>query len=247
VGERIHTKGLGDTAQPFEAVVLPAGAAGLALLFRYGAVVFFHTTEAEQKTLLATLHERIEHPLRKTESEEATLVIGGKNGEGVTPPGLALADGSLPRLLLVATVLARSVCLAYYESTVSDVFDLIEPLARKLDQPPGGGRRLRALLSHIGGTLLVQQRLIARVEIQDKPDLLWERPELEGLYLRLETEYELTQRNLVLERKLALIAHTAQTALDLVQNRSMLRVEWYIVLLIVFEVLLTLYQLWWKA
>jgi hypothetical protein len=54
VGERIHTKGLGDTAQPFEAVVLPAGAAGLALLFRYGAVVFFHTSESEQKTFLQT-------------------------------------------------------------------------------------------------------------------------------------------------------------------------------------------------
>jgi len=47
----------------------------------------------------------------------------------------------------------------------------------------------------------------------------------------------------VLERKLALIARTAETALNLMQNRSMLRVEWYIVILIVFEVVLYVYQI----
>jgi uncharacterized Rmd1/YagE family protein len=102
---------------------------------------------------------------------------------------------------------------------------------------------LRELLRHIGSTLLVQHRLIGRVGIQDKPDLLWDHPELERLYLRLENEYELAERNTVLERKLALINRTAETAVELLQNRSMLRVEWYIVILIVFEVLLYGYEL----
>jgi len=50
----------------------------------------------------------------------------------------------------------------------------------------------------------------------------------------------------VLERKLALINQTAETAVNLMQNRSMLRVEWYIVILFVFEVLLSTYQLWFR-
>ncbi len=39
------------------------------------------------------------------------------------------------------------------------------------------------------------------------------------------------------------ISRTAETLLELIQSRHTLRVEWYIVALIVVEVILTLYQL----
>ena len=48
-------------------------------------------------------------------------------------------------------------------------------------------------------------------------------------------------------RKLELIGDTAQTLLDLLQNRRSLRVEWYIVILIVVEIVLTLYELFFHA
>jgi hypothetical protein len=46
-----------------------------------------------------------------------------------------------------------------------------------------------------------------------------------------------------LNRKLELVSRTVETALGLLQARRSHRVEWYIVILIVFEILLTLYQL----
>jgi uncharacterized Rmd1/YagE family protein len=139
------------------------------------------------------------------------------------------------------------VALAYDETAMAGAFDLIEPLARELDKPRTSGRVLKEVLRHIGSTLLVQQKMIGRVEIADKPDILWEQPELERLYARLEDEYELVERSAVLERKLELIERTAETTLDLVQARRTLRVEWYIVALIVFEVFLTLYEMWNRA
>jgi uncharacterized Rmd1/YagE family protein len=247
LGERLQLKGLAETAPSLGPLATAAGASGLALLFRYGVVVTVNLSELEQANFLKELHPRVQQPLRKKEIEETTVFLAPKQTEGVTPEGLALNDLSLPRLQIVATVLARSVSLAYYETTMANAFDLVEPLALGLERARGGTKRLKTLLRHIGGALLVQQKLIARVEIQDKPESLWEHPEFEKLYLRLEDEYELTERNIIIERKLALIARTAETALNLIQNRSMLRVEWYIVALIVFEVLLTLYQLWWKA
>lgn len=250
LGERLHLRGLYEPAlEPkvtLGPLVLPAGTAGLAMLFRYGAVVLFNLTEPEQKSFLKELRPRVENPLRKMETEEAQLHIVGKQPEGVTPEGIGVADLSLARLQIVATALARSVALAFYENAMAGAFDMIEPLARRLENPSGGGRRLRQLLRHIGGTLLVQHRMIGRVQIQDKPDLLWDHPEVERLYLHLENEYELRERNTVLERKLALINQTAETAVNLMQNRSMLRVEWYIVILIVAEVLLYIYEVWLK-
>lgn len=250
LGERLHLRGLYEPAlEPkvtLGPLVLPAGEAGLVVLFRYGVVVFFNLSEPEQKNFLKELRPRVETPLRRTETEEAQLYVAGKQPEGITPEGIGIADLSLARLQIVATALARSVALAFYENAMAGAFDMIEPLARRLENPRGGGRRLRELLRHIGGTLLVQHRMTGRVQIQDKPDLLWDHPEVERLYLHLENEYELRERNTVLERKLALISQTAETAVNLMQNRSMLRVEWYIVILIVAEVLLYIYEVWLK-
>jgi uncharacterized Rmd1/YagE family protein len=242
LGERLQLRDLYEPPPELGPLAVPAGSQGLAMLFRYGAAVLFNLNDSEQKQFLKDLRPRIERPLRKPETEEAVLLPAAQQGEGVTPAGIALADYSLPRLQIVAIVLARSVALAYYENTMAEAFDLIEPFAHRLERL-GSTRRLRELLRHIGSTLLVQHRLIGRVGIQDKPDLLWDHPELERLYLRLENEYELAERNTVLERKLALINRTAETAVELLQNRSMLRVEWYIVILIVFEVLLYGYEL----
>jgi len=246
LGERLHLRGLYDSPLEYSPLVQPAGARGLAMLFRYGVVVLFNLGEAEQKTYLKELKERVEKPYRRHETEDTRVLVGAP-AEGVSAEGISLTALTLPRLQVVATVLARSVTLAWYEAAIAASFDAVEPLARQLDQPRMSGRALKEILRHIGGTLLVQQKMIGRVEIADKPDILWEQPDLERLYARLEDEYELGERLATLERKLELIERTAETTLDLIQARRTLRVEWYIVALIVFEVFLTLLEMWKRA
>lgn len=243
LGERLHLRGLYETPIDFQPLVQPAGERGLAMLFRYGVVVLFNLNDEEQKDWLRDIRTRVEKPYQRHESEDTRIHVTAAS-EGVVAEGINLATLTLPRLQVVATVLARSVSLAWYESAIAAGFDIVEPLARQLDQPRMSGRALKELLRHIGSTLLVEQKVIGRVEIADKPEILWEQPELGRLYTRLEDEYELVERLATLERKLELIGRTTTTTLDLVQARRTLRVEWYIVLLIVFEVVLTLYQMW---
>jgi uncharacterized Rmd1/YagE family protein len=82
--------------------------------------------------------------------------------------------------------------------------------------------------------------MVGRVEVQEKPDVLWDHPELERLYARLEDEYELVERSRGMERKLALINETVGTILDMVQTQRGMRLEWYIIGLIVIEIILSL-------
>jgi uncharacterized Rmd1/YagE family protein len=86
--------------------------------------------------------------------------------------------------------------------------------------------------------------MVGRAEIGEKPELLWEHPNLERLYALLEAEFEVRERLAVMERKLELAGRTARTLVDLINARHSLRVEWYIVALILFEILLTLYGMW---
>ncbi len=244
IGDRLHLRGLYEPPLALGPLVLPAGENGLIMLFRYGAVVMFNLSQAEQETCLQELKPRVQEPLAKMESEDTSIFISPPEVDSIiTTNGIGLYNFSLSRLKVVAIVLARSVALARYEATMTNAFDLIEPLALHIEQETRGWR-VKELLRQIGGVLLTQHKMVGRVEIQDKPELIWDQPELERLYVRLEAEYELRERSAVLERKLAIISRTAETTINLLHNRRILRVEWYIVILIVIEVILYSYELW---
>jgi required for meiotic nuclear division protein 1 len=154
-----------------------------------------------------------------------------------------LNEKTTERLQLVADILAKSLVLSHYETRIADIFDRIEPLAANLREKGRAGASGKELLRHIGEVLLMQQKMVGRVETSEKPELLWEHPELERLYIRLAEEYELRDRDRALDRKLDVVCRTVETLLGLVQTQSSLRVEWYIVLLIIAELLLTTYPL----
>lgn len=222
---------------------VPIDSGGIALLYRYGAVVFFDVVVPDQESFLRTLSPRLELPYIQCESEELTISIDAEKREGVEGGHtVVLRDATIERLQIVAAVLGKSVALAQYEADVTSTFDHIEPLAAQLETTGRGGRDVRQLLRHIGRALRNEHKMVARAEVIDRPELLWEHPELEQLYLRLEDEFELRERAGILDRKLDLISRTVSTTLDLVQTQRGLRVEWYIVGLIVFEIVLTLYD-----
>ncbi|WP_342239006.1 hypothetical protein [Inquilinus sp. OTU3971] len=77
----------------------------------------------------------------------------------------------------------------------------------------------------------------------EKPEPLWEFPELERLHARLEAEYELRDRARALDAKLDLLSRSCETLIGLVQARRSLRVEWYVVFLIVAELCLSIFAL----
>jgi uncharacterized Rmd1/YagE family protein len=206
-------------------------------------VVFFHVDPLEETSFLDGLQPLIQRPATDRMIEEMELAISIDGREGIEGNTIFVPDFSLPVLQLVAEVLARSVVLERFEGRVGSTFESLQPMAASL----GNGRLNRAhhrnLLKRLGDVLLDQQEMVGRVAVSDKPDVLWDRPELERLYVRLTEEFEIPDRFEAVESKLNLIGGTIQTAINLVQTRRSHRVEWYIVILIVFEIVLTLYEM----
>jgi uncharacterized Rmd1/YagE family protein len=245
VGEHIDLRGFLRSkrvpAQQPAIVAIPDG--GLAILYRYGAVVFFDVLLTQQQQFLDDLEPLVLQPYAQPETEEIRISISKQEPEGEIGEAVTLKDASIERLETVAAVLSKSVALAQYEADVAINFERIEPIAVQLEQSGRGGRNMRLLLRHIGRALLDELKMVARVEVTDRPELIWDHPDLEQLYLRLEDEFELEERAAILDRKLELISRTVGTVLDLLQKRRSIRVEWYIVALIIMELALTLYQL----
>ena len=221
---------------------MAVGDHGCAALFRYGAVVLFGLEPVEEAAFIGQIKPSLGEPYDQPQTEDLEVVLDQKREGTFENNALTLRQFSVECLQVVADVLAKSVVLAHYEAGVAAAFDLIEPLVVDLNKGHGT-RRSRDLLRYIGSTLLIQQRMVGRVEVAEKPDLLWDQSDLERLYVRLQNEYELKERHLALERKLSLIAQTAETLLDIFRDKRSHRLEWYIVILIVLEILLTLYQM----
>ncbi len=245
LGERIDTRALeSGSALATGPLAISIAGGGTAVLFRYGAVVLFGATGDAADRFLASLEPFVTEPFSIPEREEARLIIRPEGDQYVDAAGnIVLPGQTIERLQLVADVLAKNLVLAHYETRVAAIFDRIEPLAATLRRKGRTGARSKELLHHIGNVLAMQHRMVGRVETGETPELLWEHPELERLYMRLADEYELRDRDRALDRKLDIISRTVETLLGLVQARSSIRVEWYIVLLIVAELVLAAYSL----
>jgi required for meiotic nuclear division protein 1 len=247
IGDRIDLRSLeGRERLALDPVTVAAGASGIAVVFRYGAAVLFDVDAAEEQEFLRQFRPLVQQPYDRPETETVDVAVDPGVQEGLTGSCLYLSDCAIERLQLVASILSKSTVLSMYESIISRSFDLVEPFARDLERGSRTSRGARELLRYIGTTLISEHKMVGRVEVEDKPEVLWEHPDLERLYWRLEDEFEISERHLALEQKLALVSRTAHTALEVFQDRRSLRVEWYIVILIVLEILLTLWQMFWK-
>ncbi|MBR0787569.1 RMD1 family protein [Bradyrhizobium manausense] len=245
LGERINPSGLEIGAAVSSTPAAFRVHAGLAVIFRYGVVVLIGLLPSEEKVLLDSLKSRVTGELSPIEEETAQAQLcKDENAEAIQPGGpICLARFSDERLLLIADALAKSTSLARDERRVAAVFDVIEPFARELAEKGRTSRRRKGILQLIGNALLVQQRVAGRVAVAEKPDALWEKPQLDRLYARLEDEYELKERLDTLERKLTVIAETADALTDIIDTQRSLRLEIAVVVLIVIEVAIGCFQI----
>jgi uncharacterized Rmd1/YagE family protein len=139
--------------------------------------------------------------------------------------------------------LSKSVVLARDEREVTAVFERVEPFARQLAERGRAGAGRRTILRLIGNALLVQHRVSGRVAVAEKPDVVWDRPDLDRLYARLEDEYELKERAGTLAHKLSVIAETAEVLTDIIDTKRSFRLEIIIVVLIAVELVIAGFQM----
>jgi uncharacterized Rmd1/YagE family protein len=173
------------------------------------------------------------------EEERLQLESRADQEEGIAAGGILYVKELTPaHALVIGDILAKSVALARYEREIASVFDTIEPAAADLAVKGRLPRARKDLLQLVGSALLAQHRVSGRIAFAEKPDVLWEHPELERFYARLEDEYEIIERGTLLNGKVNVIGSAAQTFTDMMDTARSTRLELLIVILIFAELII---------
>ena len=214
---------------------------GLAALFPYGAVVLIGVSRAEEEALLQDLADRIEGQLDSPVVSQSEIEVG--TSAKVSADLIAVRDLSPSFLAVVADALAKNVALTFEEAEVEKVLMVLEPFADDLADSGRLPRSRQRMLRTVGHALRIHHRLLERVEVEERPDLLPDEHEINRLHECLADAFHLKKRAKSLSRKLDVIEVMTAALTELIDAQREIRVELLIVLLIAVEIAIWLYEL----
>ncbi len=211
------------------------------ILTRYGVIALTNISPQLEKRVLTLIQPFLKKPFENVTNEDEIKVVVDPNQEiRVFFDKVSLPSCDVKFLLIISMLLCQSVGLESYEKRVEPLLgqltNEITNLSKRRIFP-----RTASLTKNINQIMLLQQELVANLGVLDKPELTWERADLEFLYHRLADNLELLDRAKILSEKFNLLQNNIKNAFDIVSTNRMAGLEFTIVILIVLEIILFLF------
>jgi uncharacterized Rmd1/YagE family protein len=174
--------------------------------------------------------------------EEYRLEIDPEREPDIANDCAVMPRYNLGFLDIICFVIAKSVALERIEERIDVVFDEVEGLIShlgkgKLELPD---RDMARLASSI---LSFKFTSIAHIMVLDKPDITWDNPEADSLYLTMARLFELNQRYQEIKHKSETLLDMTDVFNNLSHARRSARLEWIIIILIAIEIVIYLIEL----
>lgn len=229
------------TVSPLELTISQDGH-GDTHIYPFGAVVFHDVgpqrREAELKRLgqaqsgLAKQAIVVEEYAVREDPSAAKIGFEG---------GMLVIDHMTPgRVSVVALTVAQSAAMEYYEGIVSALSSRTGSLVQRMERRGTVPVRIRPLHRFIGEAVATRTEVLEVLHLLDKPEAAWDDPGMSDIYDDLRDEFDLSDRYHALELKLRSVQEALELVLDVARDRRLVWLEAAIVLLIVFEVVLSL-------
>jgi uncharacterized Rmd1/YagE family protein len=215
----------------------------LVYVYSFGSVVFVDTSAEDEKSFVRELGAKV--ALKSKQNDEIYEIAVDPAVKGVVVTGSAVyAKKSDPKIIgVVARILAQSVALEAYE----DEFKDIESEFRQMNKLLGEHGRLkisaRQLMRMIARNNVVLEEIVSGIGVLDKPDAAWDSPLLDMLHVKLADEFELQERFQNINSKMAFVQENYRVFLESLRSIYDANLEWVIIILIVIEIALFIYEL----
>ncbi len=209
-----------------------------AVLTKFGSVTFWNVTERLRAQFLREVQSFVKNKRAEYPYDEDTKVFVGGTVEKVTFEKVYSTQLDVEKIKIISYVLSQSVALERYEGEIEASLGEVGTIVENLKL---SGRALlseKELLKQIGRVLSVKQTAVVHLALFDKPEEVWESPELETLYVRMDSEYDIKVRFDVLDKKINYLSDTSQMLINFLAEKRSTFLEWIVIVLIVIEILL---------
>lgn len=218
-------------------------ASQMVLVFSFGSIVFInHTTPNEITALLNYLHSfepDIEVKNADRYSDDYSLHIKETESIELTDEYVVVPEYESYYPELISTVLAKSVALEKTEEQLGQINDKLETMIDRLEK---GKLRIgnKELARTTAKIIRHEYNTLAYIMILDKPDITWTSSSAGEFYDRMLEFFELNDRYKILKSKTEILYNIMDGFSTISHSIRGLFVEWIIVILILFEIVLSL-------
>lgn len=219
----------------------PDGSAAIA--FDFGAVVFFGVKPEVRDRVVQAIGATLQGEPHEPLTEDMMLEVTPGAAPVVEFNHVVVDALSPPVVSIVGLLVAQSAAMDYYEEDVGEILARTERITRDLATDGRLRGRVKDLIKFIGGCIATKNGVIETLALFDKPDLTWEVEALDRLYVLLREHLEIDDRFRALEYRLRMIQENMVLLVDLSRQRHSIVLETGVLLLIVIEVVVMLWQM----
>lgn len=226
-----------------EPLVMPLKTKQWLVVLKFGVLVFWGVPQEQQEEWIKKLSQFFRD--RRSESlSDNTQIITSTQKTGVHKGEIHLKKTTPESIAIMSLVMGRSLAMEHYENDIEQALMQFTPVMKGFEDTGNTKLRSKRLLKMVGKSMNVQHSILSHITLLDKPALTWEDPEMDKFYEELSVEYELEDRYETLSEKLKLLFQNVEFIQNYLDTRRGLMLEWIIIALILFEVILFVYDLW---
>jgi required for meiotic nuclear division protein 1 len=204
--------------------------------FNFGVVVFMGFTEQEMGYAMKTIAPYQRAPLHNSLRDE--LLISFEPGTDISFDFNTVRLGQLDdRGIRIAMFnLAQSVAIDHHHIVAENLLTEVKGFSYQLEQSGNLKIGRKNMMRFLGRALNTQNDIAENIYIFDAPDLVWDDEYLDKLHQGLGKHFDLRMRFSELEYTLRIIEDNLTVFREIYNQRESSRLEWIIIILILFEV-----------
>ena len=211
------------------------------VIFAYGAVVHWNVSAEQQSKLHQLLLQHAENPLATIEEDNFTFALDCPSTR-IVEDHIEVESSDPILLFSLSQGMAQSIKLASFETNAITTINNTNYIPRSLAEN-GRIKLSRHKIAKIRGQLfLTKSDIILNYDLLDTPDFFWEYPEYEAFYGVTAKYLEIEPRTEVLSKKLETIHELFEMLADEQKHRHSTILEWIIIWLIAFEIVMTIFD-----
>lgn len=208
--------------------------------FNYGCVVFWNFDQSQEKPFIESIKSYGSQSKRFVIEEEYEAELG--NTQSVKNDLIALNknENILLQMLTVSYALSQSAILSVFETRIWSTIERTKYLPEELAKKGRTSMSRHELTKQVGLLLKERHSVNLHTDILDTPEFLWDNPEFENLYALTRSDLSIGNRTEVLNTRLEIVHELLSVIREEITSRHSSFLEWIIIILIAFEVVLSL-------